>query len=100
MRPTHSRRQDSLLAPSMDPPPWWYPVRRSAAAAWLRAGQFASAADAAKASLAGWPRDALALSILAQAEYRLGHPVDARHDDAQAIGSWEGDMARIDIATI
>jgi len=93
-------QQDSLLAPSMDPPPWWYPVRRSAAAAWLRAGQFASAADTAKASLAGWPRDALALSILAQAEYRLGHPVDARHDDAQAIGSWEGDMARIDIATI
>jgi hypothetical protein len=93
-------QQDTLLTPSMDPPPWWYPVRRSAAAAWLCAGQFGSAAEDAKASLAGWPRDALALLILSQAEMRLGHPLEAHHDDAQSIGSWEGDLARIDIETI
>jgi hypothetical protein len=84
----------------MDPPPWWYPVRRSAAAAWLRAGQFAPAAEAAKASLKGWPRDALALMILTQAEYGLGHVLEARHDDAQAVGSWEGDLSKVDIGTI
>ena len=50
-------QQDTLLASTMDPPIWWYPIRRSAAAAWLQAGQFARAADAAQASLKGWPDD-------------------------------------------
>jgi len=93
-------QQDSLLSPSMDPPPWWYPVRRSAAAAWLRAGQFAPAAEAAKASLKGWPRDALALMILSQAEFGQGQASDAHHDDAAAIGSWEGDLSKVDSGTI
>ncbi|MGZ5927143.1 MAG: hypothetical protein ACXWLJ_10730, partial [Rhizomicrobium sp.] len=93
-------QQDTLLATTMDPPIWWYPVRRSAAAAWLQAGQFARAAEAARASLKGWPDDALALLVLSHAEDGLGQGADARHDDAAAIGNWEGDLAKVDVAVI
>jgi tetratricopeptide (TPR) repeat protein len=93
-------QQDTLLASTMDPPIWWYPIRRSAAAAWLQAGQFARAADVARASLKGWPDDALALLVLSRAEDALGHPADARHDEAAAIGNWEGDIAKVDVAII
>jgi tetratricopeptide (TPR) repeat protein len=93
-------QQDTLLASTMDPPIWWYPIRRSAAAAWLEAGQFARAADVARASLAGWPDDALALLVLSRAEDALGRGAEARHDDAAAIGNWEGDIAKVDIAII
>ncbi|MBS0362280.1 MAG: hypothetical protein JSR98_12950, partial [Proteobacteria bacterium] len=47
------------VAKNFDPPPWWYPVRRSLAAAELEAGKPADAIREAKASLAGWPDDAL-----------------------------------------
>jgi len=93
-------QQDTLLASTMDPPIWWYPIRRSAAAAWLEAGQFARAADVARASLKAWPDDALALLVLSRAEDAAGHTTDARHDDAAAIGNWEGDIAKVDIAVI
>jgi tetratricopeptide (TPR) repeat protein len=93
-------QQDTLLASTMDPPIWWYPIRRSAAAAWLQAGQFARAADVARASLKGWPDDALALLVLSRAEDALGHATDARHDEAAAIGNWEGDIAKVDVAII
>jgi tetratricopeptide (TPR) repeat protein len=93
-------QQDTLLASTMDPPAWWYPVRRSAAAAWLAAGQFARAAEVARASLKAWPDDALALLVLSRAEDALGRAADARHDEAAAIGNWEGDIGKIDAATI
>lgn len=93
-------RQDTLLASSMDPPRWWYPVRRSVAAAWLLDGQHARAAEVAKASLQGWPNDPLALLVLSRAEDGLGHTSEAHHDDAQAIGNWEGDIAKVDITII
>jgi tetratricopeptide (TPR) repeat protein len=93
-------KQDTLLTSSFDPPAWWYPVRRSAAAAWLLDGQFARAADAATLSLKGWPGDPLALVILSRAEDGLGRTAQARHDDEEAIGNWEGDLARVDVAGI
>ena len=93
-------QQDTLLSSTMDPPIWWYPIRRSAAAAWLEAGQFARAAEVARASLKGWPDDALALLVLSRAEDGLGQGADARHDDAAAIGNWEGDLAKVDVTVI
>jgi hypothetical protein len=91
-------QQETLLSSSFDPPEWWYPIRRSVAAAWLRDGQFAKAADAAQQSLAGWPGDPLALLVLAKAEDGLGKTAEARHHMAAALGTWEGDLARTDIA--
>jgi len=92
--------QDGFLPTAMDPPAWWYPVRRSAAAAWLADGQFAKAAEAASKSLAAWPADPLALLVLSKANDGLGHYEDARHYDAQAVGLWMGDVAKVNLATI
>jgi hypothetical protein len=58
-----AQRQETSypFAESFDPPPWWYPVRRSLAYADLAAGKPADAVREAKASLVDWPNDALAL---------------------------------------
>jgi tetratricopeptide (TPR) repeat protein len=93
-------QQDALLAWSMDPPRWWYPIRRSAAAALFLDSQFARAAEVAQASLAGWPADPLALLVLSRADDKLGRTADARHAEAEAIGNWEGDIAKVDISVI
>ena len=90
--------QDQLPPFAMDPPDWWYPVRRSAAAAWLQAGQYQRALDTAQKSLEAWPNDPLTLHVLAQAEDRLGRSPDARRHDAQAVGLWMGDIAKVDVA--
>jgi tetratricopeptide (TPR) repeat protein len=92
--------QDGFLPTAMDPPAWWYPVRRSAAAAWLQDGQFAKAAEAARKSLAAWPSDPLALLVLSKANDGLGQHEEARRHDAQAIGLWQGDISRVNAATI
>ena len=91
-------QQETLLSSTFDPPAWWYPIRRSVAAAWLKDGQFAQAADAAQQSLAGWPGDPLALLVLSKAEDGLGKHAQARHHEAAALGTWEGDLSRTDIA--
>jgi tetratricopeptide (TPR) repeat protein len=92
--------QDALPAVpgTMDPPAFWYPVRRSAAAAWLQAGQYQKAAEAAEKSLGAWPGDPLALRVLSQAEARLGRAADARAHDEKAIGLWIGDIGKVDMA--
>jgi tetratricopeptide (TPR) repeat protein len=92
--------QDAYSPHAWDPPPWWYPVRRSAAAAWLQAGQYRKAADAAQKSLIAWPGDPLALRILALAEDGLGQKADARAHEAKAVGLWMGDISKIDLALI
>jgi tetratricopeptide (TPR) repeat protein len=75
---------------NFDPPPWWYPVRRSVAAAELKAGRKAQAAAAARASLAEWPHDPLALRVLAQAD-----PKDAAANRDEARKVWRGDLAKV-----
>jgi tetratricopeptide (TPR) repeat protein len=82
---------------NFDPPPWWYPVRRSLAAAQLKAGRYAEAERAAHASLAEWPQDALALRILAQAEAAQGRPGAARDHQAEAKRRWRGDLAAVPV---
>ena len=44
-----------------------------------------------------WP---LALLVLSRAEDGLGRNAQARHDDAEAIGDWEGDIAKVDVTII
>lgn len=77
---------------NFDPPPWWYPVRRSLAAAYLKAGQRDAAIREAKASLVEWPNDGLALRILAEAD-RAG-AADYRDAARKAYG---GDLAKAPI---
>jgi len=75
---------------NFDPPPWWYPVRRSLAAAYLKAGKPTEAATAARASLAEWPHDALALRILARAD-----KAKAAEYRAEAKKAYSGDLAKV-----
>ncbi|MGH6909638.1 MAG: hypothetical protein ACREE0_10740, partial [Phenylobacterium sp.] len=82
---------------NFDPPPWWYPVRRSTAAAYLKAGRYADAEREAKASLVDWPQDALALRVLSQAERKLGHAKAADDHLAEARRVWEGDLRKVPI---
>jgi tetratricopeptide (TPR) repeat protein len=86
---------------NFDPPPWWYPVRRSLAAAQLKAGRYAEAERAAHASLAEWPKDALALRILAEAEAGQGRKGAARDFTAEARKAWRGgDVAKVPLDLI
>ncbi|WP_293905045.1 hypothetical protein [Phenylobacterium sp.] len=85
------------FAKNFDPPPWWYPVRRSLAAAQLQAGHYAEAAKEANASLVDWPRDALALRVLAEAEAKQGQTAAARTHRAQARREWRGDLAQVPV---
>ena len=86
------------FAKNFDPPPWWYPVRRSLAAANLAAGKTDDAIREAQASLAAWPQDALALRILSQAEAKQGRAADAARHMAEARKAWRGDLARTPLA--
>jgi tetratricopeptide (TPR) repeat protein len=92
-------KQDAIVT-GYDPPPWWYPVRRSAAAAWLLDGQYAKAVEAATASLKIWPDEPMTLLIRSWAEDKAGRAADARHDEARAIGDWQGDLAKVDVTVI
>jgi tetratricopeptide (TPR) repeat protein len=95
-------RQDKAypVAKNFDPPPWWYPVRRSLAAADLAAGKPADAIREARASLTGWPEDALALKVLSEAEARDGQAAAAARDMAQARRVWRGDLAKVSLELI
>ena len=84
-----ARLQESVFATNFDPPPWWYPVRRSVAAAELKAGHADAAAKDAQASLKTWPGDPLALRVLAEAEMSL-HRTDASSQRAAAAKAWCG----------
>ena len=84
----------------MDPPPWWYPVRRSLAAAQLKAGRNADALREADASLKAWPADALALQVRALAEQRLGQAEKSKADQAAARAAWRGDPGKMPIDLI
>jgi tetratricopeptide (TPR) repeat protein len=92
--------QERLLVRSMDPPAWWYPVRRSVAAAHLRAGDYARAAEEAKKSLEAWPNDALALLVLSKAEEGLGQAATAAEHRAAAVRSWQGKLDGVELETI
>jgi tetratricopeptide (TPR) repeat protein len=81
-----------------DPPRWWYPERRSLAAALLAAGEPARAAEEARRALDAWPNEPMSLQVLAQAEARLGQADAARKDASLAQNGWRGaamDLGRI-----
>ena len=80
-----------------DPPPWWYPIRRSVAAAELKNGQPAEAANEARASLKLWPQDGLALQVLAAAETALGHTAEAQRAEAESRKWWRGGPLALDL---
>ncbi len=91
-----AERQEKVFGDGGDPPLWWYPVRRSLAAALLAEGQLVPALGQARAVLAKWPDDPMALSVAARAEALLGQEGFAARDAAAARAGWgDGDPAKV-----
>jgi tetratricopeptide (TPR) repeat protein len=84
----------------MDPPLFWYSIRRSLAAATLAGGDAQSARAQIYASLRRWPNDALALYVLAQADRAAGDNASAERNLARARMLWAGDLAQVPLARI
>lgn len=84
----------------MDPPLFWYSVRRSLAAATLASGDARSAQAQIYASLRRWPNDALALYVLSQADRAAGDAASADRNLARARALWAGDVTQMPLARI
>ncbi len=82
--------QERELGDSRDPPPWWYPVRRSYAAALLASGQTDKALKETEKVLAKWPHDPLTLVVASRAEARKGRAEAAGQRLTQAKREWSG----------
>lgn len=92
--------QDEKMRDQMDPPPWWYPIRRSLAAALLAQGRYADAQVEARRSLDVWPHDGLALKVLADAQAKAGQAAEAKAGLAEARAAYHGDLATMPAALI
>ncbi|MDH4384320.1 MAG: tetratricopeptide repeat protein [Caulobacter sp.] len=87
-------RQERALGDQRDPPPWWYPVRRSLAAALLADSRYEPALQEARSVLKTWPRDPMALLVVSRAQAALGRRVEAEEALAAARSGWgAGDIA-------
>jgi len=90
-----AKLQEDEFGTWMDPPVWWFPLRRSLAAAWLKAGDFARAEAEATASLKTWKHDPLALWVLGKAQLAQGAAADGEATLARARSLWRGDFNSI-----
>ena len=84
----------------MDPPLFWYSVRRSLAAAELASGDARAAREQLAASLRRWPNDPLALYALSLAERRLGRTAEADRALARASAGWAGEVTEVPLSRI
>lgn len=82
---------------SSDPPLFWYPVRRSYAAALLAAGDQARAREHLHATLKRWPNDPLTLYTLSVADRQLGDAASADRNLARARAGWHGDLQGLEL---
>lgn len=92
--------QDAKLGAFTDPPTWWYPVRRSVAAALLAKGDPTAAEVEINEALLHWPLDPQSLKILADCQQAMGHPEEAKHQNTLAQNNWLGDAAALPIAQL
>jgi hypothetical protein len=92
--------QDAKLGTFNDPPTWWYPVRRSVAAALLAKGDPVAAEVEVNQALSHWPLDPQSLRILGDCERALGREEEAKHQIALAHANWLGDATTLPIAQL
>lgn len=95
-----AKLQEDTFGTWMDPPTWWYPLRRSLAAAHLKAGDFARAEAEAKASLKTWKHDPLALWVLGKAQIARGAVAEGEATLAEAKSLWRGDFQSVSAEAI
>lgn len=77
-----------------DPPAWWYPVRRSLAAALLAAGRPGEALTAVNAAMARRQHDPVGAGLRADILAKLGRDGETTADRA-AAAAWKGDRAAL-----
>jgi tetratricopeptide (TPR) repeat protein len=87
--------QEKKLSDIWDPPLWWYPVRRSLAAAYLASDDFVSAEREARASLSQWKNDPLALFVLGKSLQAQGKTSEGATALDQSRRSWRGDFSSL-----
>jgi tetratricopeptide (TPR) repeat protein len=90
--------EEARLGDFADPPAWWYPVRRSLAAALVADGKPAQAAVEARKVLLRWPYEPMTLRVLADAEAAQGDGAGAARELAYAQSNWTGDVKRVPAA--
>ena len=92
--------QDAKLGAFSDPPTWWYPVRRSVAAALLAKGDPVAAQVEVNQALSRWPLDPQSLRILANCQQAQGHAEEAKQQNALAHANWLGDVDALPMAQL
>lgn len=92
--------EKKMMAQLSDPPAWWYPVRRSYAAALLAAGKPKEALEQANIVLARRLNDPVTQSVRADAETALGMAEAAAKDRALVARGWRGDKAALELVAI
>ena len=84
----------------MDPPAWWYPLRRSVAAALLAQGNVRAAKIEAQQALNSWPNDPLSLRVLADCDRALGEAAEAQAVLTSAGRNWTGSLTSVPLSQI
>jgi len=79
----------------MDPPWFWYPVRRDVAATLLRMNLHRAAVTEGDAVLRDWPREPMTLATRAAAQEALGATAAAGADRRLARIGWHGDAGAL-----
>lgn len=92
--------QEAKLGTIMDPPAWWYPIRRSVAAALLAAGNPAAAEVEARQALSVWSRDPQSLRVLAESERKLGETEEGQKQIRLAQTNWSGSVERLPLSLL
>lgn len=92
--------ESKLFDDLSDPPAWWYPVRRSLAAALLAANRPVDALREANAALKRRPLDPITTLVRADAEDAVGDTAGGAKDRALAKHNWHGDQALFAAALI
>lgn len=86
--------------PYMEPPYWYYPVRRSVGAVRFLSGDAAGAERELKASLVRAPNDAWALQALAEIQRKLGNAAAAAETEGRLAKARVGGGAPVDMGRL
>jgi hypothetical protein len=92
--------EEAKLGDYRDPPFFWYPPRRSLAAAYLADGKRTEARREIDTVLVRWPYDPLSLRIVADIESANGRADEANRQRTYALSNWTGDIAAVPLGLI
>lgn len=92
--------QEAKLGNMTDPPAWWYPLRRSVAAAMLARGNARAAKVELQQALTFWHDDPLSLRVLAECDREMGHAKESQAAMSAAQSEWIGSLDSVPLSLI